>query len=292
MIRKISLFLCAAVFIVGFASFSYAMGGPAVEVPEQATAEVQQPASGEAMPGGIESAKTELTSLEAQRENTENYLDVLNKKIIKAKMSGDAKKLSDLKAAERMMADRDNKILQKITAIRQKYPELLPAGSAEAAATTEVSVKEEKPSMPTGRQAGSNIVYHEVEMGDTLIGISRKYFGSPNYYREIAKMNNITDISNIPQGTRLMIDLNMAGGKAGTAGAAQKVAPKPAAGGIVYYVVMPKDTLMSISRKFFNGSASYYKEIAEMNGLTGTGLKVGMKLKIDTSLKKKSKPVL
>ncbi len=283
MIRKISFLLCAAVFILGFASFSYAMGGPAVEVQEKGTAEVQQPASGEALPSDLESAKTELTSLEVQREKTENYLEILNRKIINAKMMKDAKKTTELQAAERIMADRNNKIVQRISAIRQKYPELQPAGKAEEA-TGEVSAKEEKP-------AGSNIVYHEVEMGDTLISISRRYFGTPIYYREIARMNNIADIGNISQGTRLMIDLNMTTGKAGTV-MAQKAAPKPAAGGIVYHVIMPGDTLMGISRKYFNGSASYYKEIAEMNEITGTGLKVGMKLKIDTNLKKKAKPVL
>jgi nucleoid-associated protein YgaU len=278
MIRKISSFICAAVFIVGFASFSYAMGGPAVEVQEKTTAEVQQPASGEALPGDIESAKTELTTLEAQREKTENYLEILNSKIINAKMAKDAKKISELQAAERIMADRNNKIVKRISAIRQKYPELQPAGKT-GEATGEASIKEEEP-----QAAGANIVYHEVEMGDTLVGISRKYFGTPIYYREIATMNNIADTGNISQGTRLKIDLNMAQG--------HKFVPEPAESAVIYHVVMPGDTLMGISRKYFNGSASYYKEIAEMNGITGTGLKVGMKLKIDMSLMKKAKPEL
>lgn len=278
MIRKISFLLCAAVFIVGFASFSFAMGGPAVEVQgkatEEAKQEVQQPASGEALPGDIESARTELTTLEAQREKTENYLEILNKKIINAKMAKDAKKVSELQAAERIMADRNNKIVKRISSIRQKYPEMQPAGKAGTEATGEVSVKEEKP-------AGSNIVYHEVEIGDTLVGISRKYFGTPVYYKEIARMNNISDAASISQGTRLMIDMNIAGRMA-----------VPAESAVVYYVVMPGDTLMGISRKYFNGSASYYKEIAEMNGIAGTGLKVGMKLKIDKDLIKKAKPAL
>jgi nucleoid-associated protein YgaU len=201
---------------------------------------------------------------------------VLNKKIMNAKMANDTKKISELQSAERTMAYRSNKIVQRISAIRQKYPELQPAEKPGAESSGEVSVNEEKP-----KAEGANIVYHEVEMGDTLISISRKYFGSPNYYRQIAEMNNITDIGNISQGTRLMIDLNMAGGKV-----------VPAESGIVYHVVVPGDTLMSISRKYFNGSASYYKEIAEMNGIAGTGLKVGTKLKIDKGLMKKAKPPL
>ena len=137
-------------------------------------------------------------------------------------------------------------------------------------------------------------------MGDTLMSISRKYFDTPAYYKDIAKMNNIADIRYLPQGTKLMIDLNLKGGKAAAVVAPKKAAPKPSVkpsekpstGGIVYHVVMPKDTLMSISRQYFNGSASYYKEIMEWNGLTDPSLKNGMKLKIDTSLKKESKPVL
>lgn len=281
--KQSAIIILAFLIAVLMSPAAFAMGGPAVEVQEKTTAEVQQPASGEALPADIESARTELTTLEAQREKTENYLEILNRKIINAKMVKDTKKISELQAAERIMADRNNKIVQRISAIRQKYPELQPAGKA-GEATGEAYMKEEKP-------AGSNIVYHEVEMGDTLVGISRKYFGTPIYYREIARMNNIADIGSISQGTRLMIDLNMASSSAGTV-TAQKAAPKPAAGGIVYHVVIPGDTLMGISRKYFNGSASYYKEIAEMNGITGTGLKVGMKLKIDKDLIKKSKPAL
>ncbi len=294
----ISAFLFAV--LVGTAAF--AMGGPAPEAPKEETAPIQTQTT-ESKPVAptvevtagnteTENAKTELTSLEAQRENIDNYMDNLNKKIIKAKTADDTKKVSELQAAERVMADRENKIGQRILAIKQKYPELKP----EEQAGVVIPEKAEKPKTVT-----RNIVYHEVMMGDTLMSISRKYFGTPAYYRDIAKMNNITDIGYLPQGTSLMIDLNIKGGKVGTVEAAHKVSPKPSikpsikpsTGGIVYHVVMPKETLMSISRKYFNGSASYYKEIAQMNGLANLSqLKVGMKLKIDTGLKKELKPSL
>ncbi len=46
------------------------------------------------------------------------------------------------------------------------------------------------------------------------------------------------------------------------------------------YKVQAGDTLMSISRKFFNGSASHYDDIIRMNGLTDQTIKPGQKLKI------------
>lgn len=58
---------------------------------------------------------------------------------------------------------------------------------------------------------------------------------------------------------------------------APKTVKKPT---YTYYTVQAGDTLMSISRKFFNGSASYYDEIMKMNGLSDQIIKPGQKLKI------------
>lgn len=46
------------------------------------------------------------------------------------------------------------------------------------------------------------------------------------------------------------------------------------------YTVQPGDTLMSISRKFFNGSASHYDDIMVMNKLSDPTINPGQKLKI------------
>jgi LysM repeat protein len=294
-----AIFISAFLFTIILSSSAFAMGGPAPETPTKETAAVQTQTAAptpvaaavevSAENTGNENAESELTSLEAQREKIDNYMEALNNKIIKAKTAGDTKKVSELQATERILSDRENKIGQRILAIKQKNPELKPIEQAGAV----IPEKAEKP-----KAVNPKIIYHEVMMGDTLMSISRKYFGTPAYYRDIAKINNITDIGYLPQGTNLMIDLNM---KGGMVEAAHKASPKPTvkasitppAGGIVYHVVMPKETLMSISRKYFNGSASYYKEIAQMNGLADLSqLKVGMKLKIDTSLKKELKPSL
>jgi nucleoid-associated protein YgaU len=289
------------IFVVAISSaVAFAMGGPAPEEGATpgptSTAEVQAVApTTESAGGGVEQAKEELASLEAQREKIDNYLEALNKKIIKAKIAKDAKKISELQATEHDVSEYDNKIAQKISAIKEKYPELNTAENAGMETQAAGQVQEKfQPQIA----AGHNIVYHDVVMGDTLMNISRKYFGTPVYYKDIAKMNNLDPHGSLSQGSSLKIDLNMGGGKVGSIETNKKAAPKPVAGlkpvagGIVYHVVAKGDTLMSISREYFNGSASFYKEIAEMNGITGSGLKIGMKLKIDTGLKKTAKPAL
>jgi nucleoid-associated protein YgaU len=299
--------------VLALSTVAFAMGGPAPEVKEEETP-VMQPAEAnpviatkEAAPNEMEKAEAELTSLESEREKIDNYLEDLNKKIINAKVSKNSKQLADLQAKERAMTERQNKISQRVLAIKKKYPDLKPAEKAEvqvvgAQVTPEEEKLEqveklgqaEKPEQAAApKAAGRNIVYHDVVMGDTLMSISRKYFGTPAYYKDIAKMNNINPIGALPQGSSLMIDLNLGGGKVGTIVKAQKTALKTAQSGIIYHTVVTGDTLMSISRQYFNGSPFYFKEIAEMNGITDLGqLRVGMKLKIDASLKKKVKPQL
>jgi nucleoid-associated protein YgaU len=259
-----------------FSPSAFAMGGSAQEEEGQVNTKVITPevtaeakpllSSQEVAAIELEKSQTELNSLENEREKLDNYLDYLNKKYMKAKMARDEKKASQLKTLEGATFAQENEVLKKIADIRKKYPDIQPSSSSSAVA--------------------SNIVYHDVEMGDTLVSISKKYYGSPDYYRQIAKLNNITDISNIPQGARLKIDLGL------------KKTEKPAGmeaakqSEIVYHVVAAGDTLMSISRKYFDGSPSYYKEIAEMNGLIGYELKIGMTLKVDKSLKKPDQPKL
>lgn len=78
-----------------------------------------------------------------------------------------------------------------------------------------------------------------------------------------------------------IIDTGQIKGKVDKIKTAHKVALKPPTSRIIYHVVAAGDTLMSISRKYFNGSASYYKKIAKTNGITDPRrLKVGMRLKI------------
>lgn len=66
-----------------------------------------------------------------------------------------------------------------------------------------------------------------------------------------------------------------------TTGQLTTEAPKPIKKpSYTLYTVQSGDTLMSISRKFFNGSASYYDDIMRINGLSDQTIKPGQKLKI------------
>jgi nucleoid-associated protein YgaU len=310
--KDAKIYCLSIALVLALSTVAFAMGGPAPEVKEEGTP-VMQPAetapaevTKESATSEIEKAKAEITSLELEREKIDNYLEDLSKKIIKAKTSKNSKQLADLQAKERAMTERQNKIVQRILEIKKKYPDLKPAEKPEVQViSAQVTPEEEKleqveklgqaekPEQAAAKATGRNIVYHDVVMGDTLMSISRKYFGTPAYYKDIAKMNNINPVGALPQGSSLMIDLSFGGGKVGTIVKAQKIVLKSAPGGVIYHTVMTGDTLMSISRQYFNGSPFYFKEIAEMNGITELGqLRVGMKLKIDTSLKKKLKPRL
>jgi len=311
--RQNGTLILAFLIIVLISPVAFAMGGPPAQVPTEETTSIQpqiQPQTGEAKSviemkhtesDRLIKSETELTSLEAERQKIENYLEILNKKIIRAGQAKNAKKLSELWTIERKMSDEEKKISKRILAIKEKHVELKPEEVAvpvkvempkQAEKPKAENPKVEKPKVEKllvekPKSVGRNIVYHDVVMGDTLISISRKYFGTPDYFREIAKMNNITDTAYLTQGTSLMIDLSMGGGKVGAVEQVQKAAPKPAAGGIVYHTVTAGDTLMGISRQYFDGSELYYKDIAQMNGIAEPYLlEPGMKLKIDTNLKK------
>jgi nucleoid-associated protein YgaU len=120
-----------------------------------------------------------------------------------------------------------------------------------------------------------------VTLGDTLASISRQYFGTPDYYMAIARMNGISDPNSIYQGMRLKIDMGIAGGRPAPV---RRAAPAPA-GKIVYHTVAAGETLMSISRRYFGGDSSYYMEIARMNNISNpNALYRGMRLKIDTGM--------
>jgi nucleoid-associated protein YgaU len=289
-----------------------AMGGPPQsEVPESKPVEVQpevqtlsqpavQPAPAVAAPQTVqttgttsteemEKATVQLIELEARLERVDDYLDVLSKKMAKANAEGNTSKVIELKARERESLANRKAISSKIEALKNKYPELRTAAAQQQNVQAPLPpVRALPPATVVSAPSTPNIVYHEVEMGDTLMNVSRKYFNSPEYFRQIAEANNITDLSYLPQGMMLKIDLNWAKGQA-PAAYKPKAAPKPqvAASGIVYHVVAAGDTLMSISRKYFN-SASYYRDIMSMNGITDPSqLKIGMRLKIDKSLKGK-----
>jgi len=141
----------------------------------------------------------------------EKYLWTLDSKIIAVRKTKNTKRLLELKEKERETLDRAKILTTKIAKLKEKYPGIegyRPAKAAKAGAVKQPGVfppmQEAKPAAAAGQ-----VVYHYVVMGDTLISISRKYFGSPAYYREIAMMNGINDPSELRQGMILKIDLGL-----------------------------------------------------------------------------------
>lgn len=285
---KIVILVALAVFVLSPATF--AMGGPPKEEPSQAP-KVEAPAAAavtaepvKASSEELNGATAEIIRLESKLDRLEDYLDLLSKKILKARKSGNAGKVIELKSREGEAASQAKNLKEKIAKIREKYPELKEL--KEQPAKEKPAVEAAVPSHETHPRAVTpNIVYHEVVMGDSLIAISRKYFNTPDFYKEIAEMNGLTDTGGLQQGMILKIDLDWARKEAPKQPSAAKTA---AAGNIIYHKVAAGETLMSISRKYF-GTPSLFREIAAMNGITEPGLlKAGMQLKIDKSLKPKT----
>lgn len=104
---------------------------------------------------------------------------------------------------------------------------------------------------------------HVVKKGDTLTGISSRYYGTITLYDELARYNNIENpnmirvgqIINIPD-RKYLYDI------------------------IDYYEVKKGDTLWKIAREYYNNN-SYWKELGEYNGITNQyTLKIGTILTI------------
>ena len=91
-------------------------------------------------------------------------------------MAGNTKKLSELHAMERAMADQENKVAWRILTIKQEHPDLKPAEKSEM----EVSEKEEKPEEAekpkvVSRNIDKGAIKQEKE--------TRKIKKAPNYYK-------------------------------------------------------------------------------------------------------------
>jgi len=59
------------------------------------------------------------------------------------------------------------------------------------------------------RTVKPKIIQHVVQHGETLMSISRKYFGNASYYMKIAKQNGISNVDGIKVGMRLNIDMGL-----------------------------------------------------------------------------------
>lgn len=111
---------------------------------------------------------------------------------------------------------------------------------------------------------------HVVVEGDTLSGISQKYYGTVRHTREILEANKLDDENLLRLGSRLRIPkLAATARETGT----------PAPGGRTY-VVQEGDTLSTISQRFY-GTARNYLLIMQANNIEDArALRVGQRLVI------------
>ena len=194
----------------------------------------------------LESLEDDYASLEVQSEVYYGYLKVVIRKMIEAKMAGDTVKLAELIAMERSVSDQACKVDMTMASMIKKYPTLKPTEEAAMGMAGKIieSNKAEKRSFekpaaavppkngkPNGAKkpvmttiakkskpdqtkktkiASKKLIYHTVARGETLMGISRKYFkGSGSYYKKIAQMSGIIQVSQLKVGERLKIDLSL-----------------------------------------------------------------------------------
>ncbi len=132
---------------------------------------------------------------------------------------------------------------------------------------------------------GSASSYYTVVKGDTYYSISRRHNIS---ITELLEMNNLKISDNLLVGKRLIVGGNgeettasaapvtTTSTAAGTTAAPKAAAPKPAPSQSAIHTVKKGETLFSISKKY----GTSVQELSKLNGMKGSGLKVGQKIKV------------
>jgi hypothetical protein len=247
--------LFAGILVLSLQLSAYAFGG----TPPEENQGSQQPAvftpasqqEEDRAQSEMEKAQAERNQLNEELDKVEKYLWTIDLKIADARKTKNSKKLLDLMSLQQDVLEHGRQIKGKISTIEEKYPSIkgkeagqalkpvvqqikppveqnnppvtfiVPPTSRALApqiTTEEAAAVAPPPPVPAIKKAATGkIVYHYVVAGDTLMGISRKYFGTASFYRDIAAMNGIED-SGLQQGMMLKIDL----------GLKNKAQPKPA----------------------------------------------------------------
>jgi nucleoid-associated protein YgaU len=179
----------------------------------------------------VEKARAEIKAEKAELAKIEKYIWNLETKIIEARKEYNSQKLLDLKEVEQDTIERARLIKGSISKKMQTYPELKVSEAIESGKLQTKPVKiEEQPAtqvvvedqtatqvpatagipVPTSKPKTSGVyVFHQVAAGDTLFGISRKYYGTPGFYKEIAKLNGIADMNGLKEGMMIKIDTRL-----------------------------------------------------------------------------------
>lgn len=166
--------------------------------------------------------------------------------------------------------------------------------SAGPVGTVPVSPAVGTPAGPTSPASAGPLgeTTHTVASGETMSSIAKKYLGSENSWRTIAKANPTVDPTAMKIGTKLRIPSPESNAdKTGATPASRTASPASAAsgstataaGGEGTHVVASGDTLASIARKYFGNTKHWeriYSENRSVIGADPAALKVGQKLRI------------
>lgn len=161
----------------------------------------------------------------------------------------------------------------------------LPKASVPSVASGGGSSIAQPPVMPVDKTADARMTEHVIQRGDTFEGLARRYFGDASKAKLIQAANPDVQANSMQIGQKIRIpaaveSLRPASGSAESAPAGARIAGGTAAN---TYTVLPKDTLMGISRKVY-GSESDWRRILDANAALlhgdATALRPGMKLVI------------
>lgn len=108
-----------------------------------------------------------------------------------------------------------------------------------------------------------NDIKYTIESGDTLTGISKKYYGSSSYYDELAAYNGIANPDFIRAGATIYIPKTVEGFNNTPTKPEES---KPIEGACGKYVIQSGDTLSEIC-KWYYGNSSYAWKLATYNNI-------------------------
>lgn len=131
---------------------------------------------------------------------------------------------------------------------------------------------------------GSASRYYSVVKGDTYYSISRRHNIS---ITELLEMNNLKISDNLHVGKKLLVSSSTeeetttvapvtSSSTAAATAIPKAAAPKPAAPQNTVHTVKKGETLFSISQKY----GTSVQELSKLNGIKGSGLRVGQKVKV------------